>query len=88
MMFCKQGGVSYCCMSLLGGLHVLLICRPQSVYALLSVLYAVVTSQEREKYWQFLSLYYVTEEADDTDNPNGIVEHHLPWRSKSASQLI
>ena len=45
----------------------------------------VVTTQEREKYWKFLSLYYVTEESDDPDNPNGIIEHHLPWRSKSES---
>ena len=30
-----------------------------------------------------LLLYYVTEESDDPENPNGIVEHHLPWRSES-----
>ena len=26
-----------------------------------------------------LSLYYATMESDDPENPNGIVEHHLPW---------
>ena len=44
---------------------------------------AVATTQEKEKYWKHLSLYYVTEESDDPENPNGIVEHHLPWRSES-----
>ena len=43
----------------------------------------VVSSGEREKYWKHLSLMYVTEESDDPDNPNGLLEHKLPWRSKS-----
>lgn len=30
-----------------------------------------------------LNLMYVTEESDDPENPNGIVEHKLPWRSQS-----
>ena len=34
---------------------------------------SVVTNQEKEKYWIFLSLYYVTEGSDDPDNPNGII---------------
>ena len=38
---------------------------------------------EREKYWQFLNLLYVTEESDDPDNANGLIEHKLPWRSES-----
>ena len=33
-----------------------------------------VTPQEMDKYWKHLSLYYVTEESDDADNPNGIVD--------------
>ena len=33
--------------------------------------------------WNCLSLAYMTEESDDEDNPNGIVEHKLEWRSKS-----
>lgn len=39
-----------------------------------------------EKYWKLLSLGYVTEESDDDDNPNGIIEHKLPWRSDSKFQ--
>lgn len=42
----------------------------------------VVTPMEMEKYWQFLDLYYMTEESDDPDNTNGIIEHKLQWRSK------
>ena len=34
-----------------------------------------------EKYWSKLSLAYVTEESDDPENPNGIIEHKLQWRS-------
>ncbi len=26
---------------------------------------------------------YVTEESDDPNNPNGLIEHKLPWRSPS-----
>ena len=44
---------------------------------------SVVTKGEREKYWKHLSLAYVTEESDDPDNPNGIIEHKLLWRSES-----
>ena len=43
----------------------------------------MVSKEEREKYWSFLSLMYVTEEFDDPDNPNWIIEHHLSWRSPS-----
>ena len=35
------------------------------------------------KYWQTLSLLYITEESDDPDNPNGIIEHKLHWCSQS-----
>ena len=38
----------------------------------------VVTPVKMERYWQHLNLYYVTEESDDAENPNGIVEHKLP----------
>ena len=37
---------------------------------------------EAEKYWSKLDLSCMTEESDDTDNPNGI-EHKILWRSKS-----
>ena len=43
----------------------------------------MVTAVEMDKYWKFLSLVYMTEESDDPDNPNGIVEHKLEWRSDS-----
>ena len=44
---------------------------------------SVVTKGEMEKYWQKLCLLYVTEESDDPDNPNGIIEHKLRRRSQS-----
>ena len=43
----------------------------------------MVTPKERERYWQFLNPTYVTEESDDSENPNGIIEHKLDWRSES-----
>ena len=42
---------------------------------------------EAEKYWSKLDLSYMTEESDDPDNPNGIIEHKIPWRSKSTSEM-
>ncbi len=32
------------------------------------------------KYWQHITLAYLTEESDDPDNPNGIIEHKIAWR--------
>lgn len=43
----------------------------------------MVTKTEMENYWQFLSLACVTEELDDPENPNGIIEHKLTWRSSN-----
>lgn len=40
-----------------------------------------------ERYWRHLSLEYVTEESDDAENPNGIIEHKLSWRSNSKIQF-
>ena len=34
------------------------------------------------KYWKHITLAYLTEESDDPDNPNGIIEHKIPWRSQ------
>lgn len=42
-----------------------------------------MTKNEMERYWKHLSLEYVTEESDDQENPNGIIEHKLSWRSDS-----
>ncbi len=35
------------------------------------------------KKWLSLSYIYMTEESDDTENPDGFVLHPLPWRSQS-----
>ena len=43
----------------------------------------MVKPEELAKFWHKLSLSYVTEESDDPDNPNGIIEHKLLWRSQS-----
>lgn len=43
----------------------------------------VVTPREMERYWRHLNLGFMTEESDDPENPNGIVEHRLLWRSQS-----
>ena len=40
---------------------------------------SAVPKVEFEKYWSKLDLSYTTEESDDPDNPNGIVEHIIPW---------
>ncbi len=48
----------------------------------------MVTKNEMDKYWKLLSLAYVTEESDDPDNPNGIIEHKLDWRSESKFFLL
>ena len=37
---------------------------------------------EMDRYWKHLNLYYVTEESDDPENSNGIIEHKIQWRSK------
>ena len=44
---------------------------------------AVVTANEMEKYWQNLSQAYMTEESDDPESPDNIIQHKLSWRSKS-----
>lgn len=36
-----------------------------------------------EMYWKHLSQAYMTEESDDPDNPDNIIQHKIPWRSKS-----
>ena len=36
-----------------------------------------------EKYWKHLNVNYMTEESDDDNNPNVIIEHKLSWRSES-----
>ena len=59
-----------------------------SIYAHLdsaevSETYSCGDKREMEKYWQKLSLLYITEESDDPDNPNGIIEHKFHWCSQS-----
>ena len=34
-------------------------------------------------YWKHLSQAYMTEESDDIENEDHIIQHKLPWRSDS-----
>ena len=43
----------------------------------------MVTTREMDSYWCKLSQAYMTEESDDPDNPESIIQHKLPWRSES-----
>ena len=43
----------------------------------------VVSKTEYERYWKFLSVEYMTEESDDPDDDNVIIERKLTWRSES-----
>ena len=47
-----------------------------------------VIRDEELKYWEQLSLDYMTEESDDASDPNCIVEHKLPWRSSGRLTYI
>ena len=52
---------------------------PYSNYQKFQARTGVVGKAEMER-WKYLSLaYYMTEESDDPDNPNGIVENKLQW---------
>lgn len=42
-----------------------------------------MTEAEKEKYWEDLSILYRTDDSDDSENPNGLVEQKLQWRSPS-----
>lgn len=35
------------------------------------------------KYWKNLSFKYMTEESDDAEDENAVIEHKLTWRSQS-----
>lgn len=39
--------------------------------------------KEMTFYWQYLSQGYMTEESDDPENPENIIQHKLTWRSQS-----
>ena len=41
-----------------------------------------MVKKEEMKYWEQLSLSFMTEESDDENDPNCIIEHKLTWRSK------
>ena len=47
----------------------------------------MLSKNEIDKYWQYLNVNCMTEESYDPSNPNGIIEHKLPWRSESKSYL-
>lgn len=38
--------------------------------------------KEESRFWKDLSLFYMTEESDCGSNPNVVIEHKIPWRSK------
>ena len=40
------------------------------------------------RYWDDLSLEFMTEESDDEDDFNCIIEHKLPWRSAGMSIIL
>lgn len=42
-----------------------------------------MSEKEFSKYWKYIDVFYMTEESDDPENPNTIVEHKLSWRSRS-----
>ena len=43
---------------------------------------ASMVQSSENKYWEQLTLEYMTEESDDSDDPAVIVEHQFPWRSQ------
>ena len=45
----------------------------------------MVKEGEEAKKWQSITHAYMTEESDDSSDPNVIVTHRLPWRSESKS---
>ena len=42
-----------------------------------------MTEREMESYWKHLSYACMTEESDDPDCPDTIIQHKLNWRSQS-----
>ena len=48
---------------------------------------SVILSDELQ-YWDDLSLEFMTEESDDEDDFNCIIEHKLPWRSTGMSIIL
>lgn len=42
----------------------------------------VILDREK-KFWEKVSVAYMTEESDDPDNSSQLVTHHIPWRSQS-----
>ena len=47
-----------------------------------------VILNEEIKYWNDLSLEFMTEESDDEDDRNCIIEHKLPWRSTGMYNIV
>ena len=37
--------------------------------------------ESEKQYWKGLSVDFMTDESDDEDDGNCIIEHKLPWRS-------
>ena len=49
----------------------------------LQLLSLAVTQKEMERFWKELNQAYMTEESDDSDDPDVIILHKLNWRSQS-----
>ena len=45
----------------------------------------MVKDGEEANKWQSITCAYMTEESDDSSDPNVIITHRLPWRSESKS---
>ena len=43
---------------------------------------ALVVLDSEKKYWEKLSVDFMTEESDDNDDTNALIVHQLQWRSK------
>ena len=38
---------------------------------------------KEKKFWEKVSVAYMTEESDDASNSSQLITHKLPWRSQS-----
>ena len=48
----------------------------------------VVSKNEQKQYWCHLTQAYMTEESDDAEHQNKIIQHRLQWRFDSELKLL